>query len=147
MNYEWYESRATATVILQLQDKEELLETRTDEEYLVIVTSLQTFRIKIVHKYRIASHKLFKNRVEILLEKPENKKWMELDRVPVLAFERKTEVPTEEEVLSNDPVMNMLMEVYANAPASSKREMNKSFYESGGTELRTHKDTEKKKKK
>ena len=49
------------------------------------------------------------------------------------------EVPetNEKEAYTNDPVLNMLMGVYNKADEEKKREMNRSFFTTNGTEIRT----------
>ncbi|KAH9386598.1 suppressor of G2 allele of SKP1 [Nematocida major] len=139
MNYEWYESRSTATIRVFLSEGETPLSVKKEGGTLVVETSLSAHRISIVHAYEVGAHKASSKVLEIILQKPESKKWGSLQETPHLSFERAKEVKPGAETLSNDPILNMFMEVYANAPESVKQEMNKSFYESGGTELRTHK--------
>ncbi|KAI5191992.1 suppressor of G2 allele of SKP1 [Nematocida minor] len=138
MEYEWYESRKTATIIAGGVEWRDLKEVKKEGDLLSIAAGERLYSIRIQHDYTVEKHRVWDGKLEVVLRKKEEKKWMSLEGERVLAFERQKEVPEEKEVLSNDPVMNMLMEVYSNAPEDAKREMNKSFYESKGTELRTH---------
>ncbi|KAI5160983.1 suppressor of G2 allele of SKP1 [Nematocida ausubeli] len=137
MRHEWYETRETATIIVS--PVEEVQEIVKRDDTLSISLPNEVYSIRIVHAYSVQSHRILNKQLEITLKKPVCSKWGHLEHVPILAFERQKEIPNDsKEALSNDPIMNMFMEVYANASDEAKKEMNRSFYESSGTELRTH---------
>ncbi|EIJ89001.1 suppressor of G2 allele of SKP1 [Nematocida parisii] len=142
MIHEWYETREEAKIIIYPISEDVKTVVRT-EEILSINMLSSTYTIRIIHEYTVEGYRRANDQLEITLKKPFSKKWTKLDSVPVMSFEKQKEIKTDKETLSNDPVMNMFMEVYANASDDIKREMNKSFYESSGTELRTHRKTDK----
>lgn len=85
-------------------------------------------------------------KIEIILHKVERGRWQMEDERP--AEWRKSEVDVEEgeEVYSNDQILNMFKKVYNSSTEETKRAMNKSFVESGGSVLSTNwKDVSKEK--
>lgn len=143
MNYEWYETRTVATVVVYPLLEKEIEEIKKDSEYLHIRTKDTFYTIKIDHSYRVAGYSQKPNKkVEISLEKPACKKWVNLEENKEMKFTRQKQISDEKEEHSSDPVLNMFMDVYANASQEVKREMNRSFFESSGTEIRTHRNTE-----
>lgn len=139
MNYEWYETRTTAKIIAYPIKEEEVQKIEKQKGYLHIKTKDRSYDIKIVHPYTVVGYEQKANeRIEVSLEKPYSKKWTNLESDPVLEFDRQKQIPEQKEAHSSDSMLNMFMDVYENASAEGKREMNRSFYQSGGTELRTY---------
>ncbi|KAI5172517.1 hypothetical protein NEFER03_1592 [Nematocida sp. LUAm3] len=138
MNYTWYETKEKVVLVLYIEEaekKEILIEqiplgihVRIDEE---------VHNIRIVHGFILVKKVTYAQKIEVVLEKKEKKKWNGLLPVAHVLERNKETQEVEETEYSPDPIMNMLMGVYAKANDSAKREMNKSMYQSKGTELRT----------
>ncbi|KAI5192763.1 hypothetical protein NECID01_2069 [Nematocida sp. AWRm77] len=137
MKYSWYETSSSAVLVVYTKAPGAVVEVRKTETGVEVCTEKETVPISISHAFEVGEKKKYDTKVEILLEKPIKKRWRDLCPVEK-TFERGREiedVPSEE--YSRDPVLNMLREVYANTTDTSRREMNQSFVESRGKELRS----------
>jgi len=139
MEYSWYETGQNAVIVFYAKNAEER-ENKIEKVAggIVLKSGAEEVFVKISHPFELgpACLKVHECKIEAVLEKTGGGKWGDL--VPVeKSFERNREIEQPEEEASNDPVLDMFRKVYENASDDAKREMNRSFVESKGTELRT----------
>lgn len=137
----WYETDTHCVIVLYHEQKNEAEQVITAEkkgDVLIISTPSDHVSLGISHEYTVDTTKQYGHKTEILLKKENGeKRWRDL--TPQRAeFERPDEVPDlPPDEPSKDPVLSMFMKIYQNLPDESKREMNRSFVESNGTEIFT----------
>ncbi|OAG29293.1 suppressor of G2 allele of SKP1 [Nematocida displodere] len=137
MQHTWYETNEHAVFVIYA-DKSLSPEVAATAHTLRIVLSGETTEIQIDHPFMLETIKRHQHKLEVFLKKTARGRWRDLTKAQNRHFERAREIEAPEETAhSPDPILNMFMDVYATATDEAKREMNKSFIESGGTELRT----------
>lgn len=141
VNTSWYETDTHCVIVLYHNQKKEADQVITAEkkgDTLIISMSSSQVTLRISHEYTVDTTKHYEHKTEILLKKEKGgKRWRNLTDQP-LEFERQEEIPDgPPEEPSKDPVLSMFMKIYQNLTDESKREMNRSFVESNGTEIST----------
>lgn len=137
MKYSWYETSEHAVLVVYSRENDPSIKVEKTPTGVTVHTSTETTPIAISHAFEVGEHKRHPAKVEVLLHKSVKRRWRDLCPVEK-GFERSKEIadgPKEE--YSKDPILNLFREVYAKAGDDAKREMNKSFVESKGQELRT----------
>lgn len=140
MNYSWYETKKLATIEIYTGklEKEDNIDLRKTETGIHLQVNDRSTSIRIDHEFEIVNIEIHPHKVAAHLEKKEPRKWLYLEKKE-LQFEMQVDIPetNEEHSYSNDPITNMLMGVYNRADEKKKREMDRSFFSSNGTEIRT----------
>ncbi|KAI5187526.1 suppressor of G2 allele of SKP1 [Nematocida homosporus] len=138
MEFTWYETRKIAVLVIYTQQNEGDRQAKQEEGGVRVTIGDSTLFIEIAHQFILDKVVNYQQKMEVILNKPKSEKWEDLVPKPK-EFERLPEIQEPEKTpeYTHDPVMNMLMGVYDRASPEAKREMNRSYIESGGQEIRT----------
>jgi len=154
MRYDWYQTDGTVivsfltkgskqeeVVVDILTDKLEVIRRieGEDEDKVVINLDKKIDEVK-------SSYKLLNSKIEVSLAKLESERWPQLEKKDVVIqpksvknWDKIAGEGEEKESEEGDKAVNSLFqEIYKGADENTRRAMNKSFIESGGTVLSTN---------
>lgn len=142
MRYGWYESEESLTISVWVKNvAREDVDVSESEGVLTVKAREETLALKLKHPVEISGTDVTPLKIEVLLRKKAPGRWRSLaEEGPAARLERKeigAGMEAEDEVYSNDPLMDMFKRLYDGASDETKRAMNKSFVESKGTTLST----------
>jgi len=154
MRYDWYQTDGTVIVsFLTKGSKQEevVVDIRTDKlEVIRRIEGEDEDKVVINLDKKIdevkSSYKLLNSKIEVCLAKLESERWPQLEQKDVVIKPKSVKnwdaiasSGEEKESEEGDKAVNSLFqEIYKGADENTRRAMNKSFIESGGTVLSTN---------